>query len=87
MKYALFRIRTVFKQVVYSINSDRQWLLANIMVTLFRMEAYSLFEHLHLEMTSWAGFGGDRDEHITILEGIGYKAGGLFMEAEINSTV
>ena len=39
------------------------------------MEAYSLFEHLHLEMTSWAGFGGDRDEHITILEGIGYKVG------------
>ena len=37
------------------------------------MEAYSLFEHLHLEMTSWAGFGGDRDENITILEGIGYK--------------
>ena len=37
------------------------------------MEAYSLFEHLHLEMTSWSGFAGDRDEHITVLESIGYK--------------
>ena len=41
------------------------------------MEAYSLFEHLHLEMTSWSGFGGDRDEHITVLEGIGYKVWSL----------
>ena len=37
------------------------------------MEAYALFEHLHLEMIGWPT--ADRDEHITVLEGIGYKVG------------
>ena len=37
------------------------------------MEAYSLFEHLHLEMTTWNS--GDRDEHVTTLESVGFKVG------------
>jgi len=37
------------------------------------MESYTLFEYFHNELANWKGFGADKDEHISILEDIGYK--------------
>ena len=37
------------------------------------MESYALFEFFHNELADWKGFSADKDEHISILEDIGYK--------------
>ena len=39
------------------------------------MESYSMFEYLHNEMADWPGFSSDRDEHVSILENMGYQVG------------
>ena len=41
----------------------------------FKMDSYSLYEYLHNEVADWPGFSSDRDEHVSILENMGYQVG------------
>ena len=48
------------------------------------MESYTLFEYFHNELANWKDFGADKDEHISILEDIGYKVAFLISSADYN---